>query len=149
MKDYYCYVRPISVNKPWNLERMPLGKSVLKLDPCKLHKLEPIRVQVKLSDDCKISVVDNTKLKLPTSDRYLMTSTFNIKKSGDGMIKLSIIDCNGDLIDSMSSYSLSNEPVTITRTTVISPDNDCLSIINETGSAIELIDGLITLSRLD
>lgn len=148
MKDYYSYVRPMSVNKPWNIEKLPLGNSILELAESKVGKDESLTYKTKLVDDHNLSVGEEGVLKLPTSNNYLITYSLNIRSKGE-MVRISVVDQSNNVIDTISSPVPNNEFITISKTSVIKSGVSYFSLINSTGSSIEVSNGVVIISRLD
>lgn len=105
-KSYYAYVRPKYANRPWNLEKLPLGCSILSVkDKTNIKSNSIIPFNKKLTDDLDISVKDGIINLLPGS--YLINLSINVKTSAAADLVISVAKSGKSLksIYSSSRYS--------------------------------------------
>lgn len=151
MKDYYSYVRPKYPDRPWNLEKLPIGNSVLEIDPSELRKLEPIKFSSKFTDEFNVSVIDGNSFSIPIVGRYIIEYSLNASSGLDGDVKISLIDESGKVIDTSYSYPRTGEVVSVTKKCIVEVDKPTNSykLINDTKSKLNILSGIVTLAKVE
>lgn len=142
-KCYYGYVRPKAPNRPWSLEKIPLGRSILKSSKSSNVKPgNPVLVDVKVTDDLSLGLNESAVI-LPLG-RYLIKFHAQAEAPINGVVKLSI----GKYTTSM--YALQSVPSFISGATVVEVTDSTkgFTIVNDGDKPIKLSNLIMSIVRI-